>query len=322
MELPPELRILDLTKEYRGGKRAVDSFSLTLRPGVLGLLGSNGAGKSTLMRVLATVTKPTSGRVLWQGVDIAEQPGALRRTVGYLPQDFGVHPQLTAREFLSYLASAKGLRGRSATARIDELLDLVNLSGAAGQRLGSMSGGMRRRVGIAQALLNDPRLLIVDEPTLGLDPEERIRFGNLLTGLGTERIVILSTHIVSDVAATADRIAVMGQGRLLHHGTPEELLRLAEGSVWEVTVAADRIPALRSRFVLGGTTRTPQGVRARVLSPQQPARHAEQVPPRLDDAYLLLCSSPAPALAPTSAPAPAPTSAPAPAPAAHQAMVR
>lgn len=287
-----ELQIIDLTKEYRGGKRAVSSFSLTLRPGVLGLLGSNGAGKSSLMRILATVTKPTSGQVLWQGADISESPGQLRRTIGYLPQDFGVYPQLTAREFLSYLASAKGLRGRSAAARIDELLDLVNLSGAAKQRLGSMSGGMRQRVGIAQALLNDPQLLIVDEPTVGLDPEERMRFSNLLTGLGSERIVILSTHIVSDVAATADRIAIMGQGMLLHHGTPEELLRLAEGSVWEMTVNSDEIPALRSRFVLGGTTRTPQGVRARVLSSQPPAPHAEPVQPRLDDAYLLL-SSPA-----------------------------
>ncbi|MFF0741722.1 ABC transporter ATP-binding protein [Streptomyces sp. NPDC004111] len=285
-----ELQINELTKVYRGGKRAVDSFSLTLRPGVLGLLGSNGAGKSSLMRVLATVTRPTSGQVLWEGVDIAANPGPLRRTIGYLPQDFGVYPQLTAREFLSYMAAAKGLHGRSAGARIEELLDLVNLSGAAKQRLGSMSGGMRQRVGIAQALLNDPRLLIVDEPTVGLDPEERMRFSNLLTGLGSERIVILSTHIVSDVATSADHIAVMGQGRLVRHGTPEELLRLAEGSVWQVTVDSDRLAALRSRYVLSGTVRTPQGVQARVLAAQQPLPGADQVRPRLDDAYLLLSS--------------------------------
>jgi ABC-type multidrug transport system ATPase subunit len=287
-----ELQILDLTKEYRGGRRAVDSFSLTLRPGVLGLLGANGAGKSSLMRILATVTRPTSGRVLWEGVDIARRPGPLRRTVGYLPQDFGVYPQLTAREFLGYLAAAKGLRRRSARARIEELLQLVNLSGAAGQRLGAMSGGMRQRVGIAQALLNDPALLIVDEPTVGLDPEERLRFGSLLSGLGTDRIVVLSTHIVPDVAATADRIAVMGDGRLLHHGSPEELLRGAEGSVWELTVTADQLPSLRSRFLLGGTTRTPQGVRARVLSGHPPAPGAQPVPPRLEDAYLLLTAGP------------------------------
>ncbi|MFJ3214680.1 ABC transporter ATP-binding protein [Kitasatospora sp. NPDC086801] len=286
-----ELQILDLTKRYRGGKRAVDSFSLTLRPGVLGLLGANGAGKSSLMRILATVTRPTSGRVLWDGADTARRPGPLRRTVGYLPQDFGGYPQLTAREFLAYLAAAKGLRRRHAKARIDELLELVNLSGAAGQRLGAMSGGMRQRVGIAQALLNDPALLIVDEPTVGLDPEERLRFGGLLTGLGAERIVVLSTHIVSDVAATADRIAVMGHGRLLHHGTPEDLLRGAAGSVWELTVAADQLAPLRSRFLLGGTTRTPQGVRVRVLSAHPPTPEAEPVPPRLDDAYLLLTAA-------------------------------
>ncbi|MFH9354444.1 ABC transporter ATP-binding protein [Kitasatospora sp. NPDC017646] len=283
-----ELQILDLTKEYRGGKRAVDSFTLTLRPGVLGLLGANGAGKSSLMRILATVTRPTSGRVLWEGVDIARRPGPLRRTVGYLPQDFGVYPQLTAREFLAYLAAAKGLRRRPARVRIEELLELVNLSGAAEQRLGAMSGGMRQRVGIAQALLNDPALLIVDEPTVGLDPEERLRFGSLLSGLGAERIVVLSTHIVPDVAATADRIAVMGGGRLLHHGSAEELLHGAEGSVWELTVPADRLPLLRSRFLIGGTTRTPQGVRARVLSRHAPATEARPVAPRLEDAYLLL----------------------------------
>ncbi|ARF79685.1 ABC transporter ATP-binding protein [Kitasatospora aureofaciens] len=283
-----ELQILDLTKEYRGGKRAVDSFTLTLRPGVLGLLGANGAGKSSLMRILATVTRPTSGRVLWEGVDITRRPGPLRRAVGYLPQDFGVYPQLTAREFLAYLAAAKGLRRRSARARIEELLELVNLSDAAGQRLGAMSGGMRQRVGIAQALLNDPALLIVDEPTVGLDPEERLRFGSLLSGMGAERIVVLSTHIVPDVAATADRIAVMGGGRLLHHGSTEELLLSAEGSVWELTVPADQLPPLRSRFLLGGTTRTPQGVRARVLSRHAPAAGARPVPPRLEDAYLLL----------------------------------
>ncbi|MFF2078122.1 ABC transporter ATP-binding protein [Kitasatospora sp. NPDC058162] len=283
-----ELQILDLTKEYRGGRRAVDSFSLTLRPGVLGLLGANGAGKSSLMRILATVTRPTSGRVLWEGVDITRRPGPLRRAVGYLPQDFGVYPQLTAREFLAYLAAAKGLRRRSAAARIEQLLDLVNLTDAAGQRLGAMSGGMRQRVGIAQALLNDPALLIVDEPTVGLDPEERLRFGSLLSGLGAERIVVLSTHIVPDVAATANRIAVMGGGRLLRDGSPEELLREAEGSVWELTVAADRLPELRARFPLGGTTRTPQGVRARVLARHAPGPGAQPVPPRLEDAYLLL----------------------------------
>lgn len=288
-----QLQITDLTKEYGGGKRAVDSFTLDLEPGVLGLLGPNGAGKSTLMRVLATVTKPTSGRVLWNGDDIGEQPGALRRTLGYLPQDFGVYPQLTAREFLSYLASAKGLTRAAARARITELLELVNLTGSAKQRLGSMSGGMRQRVGIAQALLNDPGLLIVDEPTVGLDPEERMRFRNLLSSLAADRVVILSTHIVSDVASTADRIAIMTGGRLLRHGTPEELLRLARSSVWEATVPSDQLPRLRDRFAISGTTRTPEGARVRLLADRQPLPQAQAVEPELEDAYLLLTSHPA-----------------------------
>ncbi|MCK8434468.1 ABC transporter ATP-binding protein [Streptomyces sp. D2-8] len=295
-----DLQINELTKDHAGGKRAVDSFTLDLNPGVLGLLGPNGAGKSTLMRVLATVTKPTSGRVLWQGTDISKDPGPLRRTLGYLPQDFGVYPQLTAQEFLFYLASAKGLSRGSARSRIAELLGLVNLTDAAKQRLGSMSGGMRQRVGIAQALLNDPKLLIVDEPTVGLDPEERMRFRNLLSGLAADRVVILSTHIVSDVASAADRIAIMAGGRLLRHGAPEELLRFAEGSVWEATVSSDRLPALRQQFLISGTTRTPDGVRVRLLlAGQPPLPQAELVQPELDDAYLLLTS--APAGAPTSA---------------------
>ncbi|ARF75448.1 ABC transporter ATP-binding protein [Kitasatospora albolonga] len=286
-----ELQITDLTKVHRGGTRAVDSFSLDLGPGVLGLLGPNGAGKSTLMRVLATVTRPTSGHVRWQGTDIGEHPGELRRTLGYLPQDFGVYPQLTAKEFLGYLASAKGLDRKSARGRISELLELVNLTDAAGRRLGSMSGGMRQRVGIAQALLNDPRLIIVDEPTSGLDPEERMRFRNLLSGLASDRVVILSTHIVSDVASTADRIAIMAQGRLLRHGTPEELLRLAEGSVWEATVPSEELVGLRGQFVISDTTRTPRGVRVRLLANRQPLAQAEAVAPGLDDAYLLMTSS-------------------------------
>src|SRR5205809_2922981 len=190
-------------------------FGLTLGPGVLGLLGPNGAGKSTLMRILATVTRPTEGRVTWNGTDIAREPDALRSVLGYLPQDFGVYPNLSALEFLEYLAAAKGLNARAAKARIAELIELVNLTDAARRPLGGYSGGMRQRVGIAQALLNDPRLLIVDEPTAGLDPEERLRFRNLLSALSGERIVILSTHLVSDVERCATNIAPIARGPLI-----------------------------------------------------------------------------------------------------------
>jgi ABC-2 type transport system ATP-binding protein len=185
------LSIEGVSKRYRGGVQALSDFTLDVEPGVLGLLGPNGAGKSTLMRIVATVTRPSEGRVTWNGVDLARDPDTIRRVLGFLPQDFGVYPNLTAREFLEYLAAAKGLPARAARSRIDELLELVNLMDARGRRLGDFSGGMRQRVGIAQALLNDPRLLIVDEPTGGLDPEERVRFRNLLAELSGERIVVL-----------------------------------------------------------------------------------------------------------------------------------
>jgi ABC-type multidrug transport system ATPase subunit len=219
------LAVTDLRKDYPRKPRALDGLSLTLGPGVLGLLGPNGAGKSTLMRILATVAKPTAGSATWNGVDIVRNPNAIREVLGYLPQDFGVYPNLNAVEFLSYLAAVRGLSATAARKRIDELLVLVNLVEAQRRPLGGFSGGMRQRLGIAQALLNDPRLLIVDEPTVGLDPEERVRFRHLLEELSGERIVILSTHIVSDVEAIASDIAIVAAGRLLARGTPDELVR-------------------------------------------------------------------------------------------------
>src|SRR6266567_568638 len=219
------LSIEDVTKQYRKGVKALSNFSLELKPGILGLLGPNGAGKTTLMSILATITRATGGRVLWNGVDIARDPDTLRSVLGYLPQDFGVYPNLSAVEFLQYLAAVKGMDAATTKRRIDELLELVNLTEARKRSLGGFSGGMRQRVGIAQALLNDPALLIVDEPTAGLDPEERIRFRNLLSDLSGERIVILSTHIVSDVEATATDIALISQGALVAHASPEQLLQ-------------------------------------------------------------------------------------------------
>ena len=253
---------------------------------MLGLLGPNGAGKSTLMRILATVTRPTAGRVLWNDVDIAHSPDLLRIVLGYLPQDFGVYPHLTAREFLEYLAAAKGLDARLARQRIDELLAVVNLGESRNRPLGGFSGGMKQRVGIAQALLNDPQVLIVDEPTAGLDPEERVRFRNLLSELSGERIVILSTHIVSDVEAVATDIAVLGGGRLLAHAAPEELLRSVEGKIWEVTIASADVPAIKRKHLVSGTVRRSDGVHVRVVSPERPAPDAKIAQPTLEDAYL------------------------------------
>ncbi len=283
-----QLVVESLGKRYPGRGWALSEFTLTLTPGVTGLLGPNGAGKSTLMRILATVTRPSAGRVLWNGVDLAKHPDALRETLGYLPQDFGIYPQLSALEFLDYIAAAKGLEARAARYRIDELLELVNLTDARHRALGGFSGGMRQRVGIAQALLNDPRVLIVDEPTAGLDPEERVRFRNLLGELSGERIVLLSTHIVSDVEATATRIAVMAQGRLLADATPEALLEGVRGRVWEVELPASELDALRGQHLVGATLRRRENVLARVVADAAPAAGARVMEPSLEDAYLKL----------------------------------
>jgi ABC-2 type transport system ATP-binding protein len=280
-----------LSKNYRGGVHALRGVKLSLEPGVLGLLGPNGAGKSTLMRILATITRPTTGRVLWNDVDIAQKPDGLREVLGYLPQDFGVYPNLNAIEFLDYLAVVKGLEAKAARKRIAELLDLVNLTSAAKRPLGGYSGGMRQRVGIAQALLNDPQLLIVDEPTAGLDPEERLRFRNLLSELSGERIVILSTHIVSDIEAVATSIAILAQGELLSHGSPEALLASLAGRVWEVVVGSADLAALRRDHLVSSTAHRADGVHARVVANAAPTPAARPLEPSLEDAYLDALSS-------------------------------
>jgi ABC-type multidrug transport system ATPase subunit len=280
------LTIDAVTKRYRDGVQALAGVSLTLEAGVLGLLGPNGAGKSTLMRIVATVARPTSGRVLWNDADTARDPDALRSTLGYLPQDFGVYPNLTAIEFLDYLAAAKGLDPRRSRVRIDQLLELVNLVEARRRPVGGFSGGMRQRLGIAQALLNDPRVVIVDEPTAGLDPEERVRFRNLLSELSGDRVIILSTHIVSDVEATATAIALIAHGRLLAHGPPEALLREAEGRVWECLLPSAELPALRERHPVSAAIRRSDGVLVRVVAAEAPRADARAAAPNLEDAYL------------------------------------
>ncbi|MGA9672504.1 MAG: ABC transporter ATP-binding protein [Terracidiphilus sp.] len=284
------LVIEEVSKRYRIDVIALRGFSLALRPGVLGLLGPNGAGKTTLMSILATITKASEGRVLWNDIDIAHQPDALRSVLGYLPQDFGVYPNLSAVEFLEYLAAVKGLDSATAKRRVDELLDLVNLTEARKRPLGGFSGGMKQRVGIAQALLNDPQLLIVDEPTAGLDPEERVRFRNLLSDLSGERIVILSTHIVSDVEATAINIAIIEKGALVAHATPEALLLQVEGKVWEWVVTSAELNSAKQRFLISSTTRRSDGVHVRVLG-EQPPEGAQAVAPNLEDAYLYCLSN-------------------------------
>jgi len=281
-----KLKLTNLGKQYRRDFWGLQNFSLEVQPGILGLLGPNGAGKSTFMRMLATITKPTDGTILWDDRDVVKLPDPLREVLGYLPQDFGVYPNLNAVEFLEYMAAIKGLDAKSAKRRIDELLQIVNLVEAAKRPLGGYSGGMKQRVGIAQALLNDPQLLIVDEPTVGLDPEERVRFRNLLSDLSGERIVILSTHIVSDVEATATRIALIHKGRLLRDAAPESLLQELEGKAWEWTVHSDDLPALKQKHIVSGTIRRSDGVQVRVVSAEKPNEHARAIAPNLEDAYL------------------------------------
>jgi ABC-2 type transport system ATP-binding protein len=280
------LVIEGLSKLYRGKVWGLRDFSLETGHGVLGLVGPNGAGKSTLMRILATVAQPTEGKVTWNDIDIVKSPDELRAVLGYLPQDFGVYPNLNAVEFLNYLAAIKGLDGRSARKRIDELLQVVGLTDLRKRPLGYYSHGMKQRVGIAQALLNDPQLLIVDEPTSGLDPEERVRFRNFLSDLAGERIVILSTHIVSDVEAVATQIAILNQGYLLTHVTPEELLRQVDGKVWEWVIPGSELTTIRQHYMVSSTARRSDGVHVRIVSENAPANGASVGSPLLEDGYL------------------------------------
>ncbi len=290
------LQIEAVSKLFRGGKYGVRDLTLEARPGVLGLLGPNGAGKTTLMQMIATVTKPTGGRILFDGKDVAKEPEAIRGRLGYLPQDFGVYDNLTAFELLDYIARLKGVRSR---ARVLEMLELVNLHTVADRAVGGFSGGMRQRLGIAQALVGDPDLVIVDEPTAGLDPEERVRFRNVLSGMSGRRLVLLSTHIVSDVESIAGEIAVIREGRLVAAGPPEELLRAAAGAAWETVLSSAEFERRRGSLAVSNVVRRADGVHLRLVGREPPVENATPVEPDLEDAYLFLMQSgrPSPAVA-------------------------
>lgn len=276
------LHIQDVFKTY-GKINAVDGVTLQLEPGVVGLIGHNGAGKSTLMQMLATLTRPTRGRILLDGQDIVAQPELMRRRLGYLPQDFGVYPHLTALEFLQYFAALKGVRDPR---RLHTLLELVNLHEQAHRPAAGFSGGMRQRLGIAQALLSDPDVLIVDEPTAGLDPEERLRFRHLLGDLGRKRLVIVSTHIVSDVENMATRLAILRQGRLVAFETPDAVLVRAAGQVWSALLTPADYEALRAQVHV--LQAQPQGARVqvRMVHPTRPCAGAEPAQASLEEALM------------------------------------
>ena len=288
-----QLLIENVSKRYKGSDfYALRDFSLDLGSGILGLLGPNGAGKSTLMCIIATITKPTHGTVQWQDIDIVQSPDKIRGVLGYLPQDFGVYPNLNADEFLHYMAAIKGVDRKAAKERINDLLAFVNLLEARKRPLGEYSGGMKQRIGIAQALLNDPRILIVDEPTVGLDPEGRVRFRHLLAELAGERVVILSTHIVSDVEATANDIAIINQGHLLVRSSPEELLQLVEGKIWDWVIPSAELPAAKQNYLLSSIIRRKDGLHIRVVAETSPAQGAQLASsPTLEEAYLYCIST-------------------------------
>jgi ABC-type multidrug transport system ATPase subunit len=285
--------IENVSKKYKGNDfYALRDITLDISPGVLGLLGPNGAGKSTLMRIIATITKPTHGIVRWNGVDIAKEPDKIRAMLGYLPQDFGVYPNLNADEFLRYMAAIKGVAPNAAKQRIEDLLAFVNLLEARKRPLGDYSGGMKQRIGIAQALLNDPRILIVDEPTVGLDTEGRVRFRHLLAELAGERVVILSTHIVSDVEATANDIAIINRGRLLVRSSPEELLKSVEGKIWDWVIPSAKLTDVKQRHLISSIVRRRDGLHTRVVAETSPADEARSASsPTLEEAYLYRISS-------------------------------
>lgn len=281
-----ELRIQGLTHQYKKGVKALNEIDLTINHGLIGLLGPNGAGKSTLMSILSTLLKPTEGSVFLNDKDIVKNPNVIRAALGYLPQHFGVYDQLSGKEFLKYMAAIKGIGQSAAKSRIDDLLSMLNLHHARNQKLKGYSGGMRQRIGIAQALLNDPDILIFDEPTVGLDPEERIRFRRLLADISGDKIVILSTHIVSDVASIASEIIIINEGQLITQNTPDGLIATLENCVWQVVVSAEEAAELELSHTVSNTTRRAGGFELRVISDSSPSNGAKPVAPTLEDCYL------------------------------------
>ncbi|WP_135536923.1 ABC transporter ATP-binding protein [Halostella pelagica] len=281
-----KLSIENLGKQYGEETWGIRDVSLELEEGIHGLLGPNGAGKSTLMGILSTVVKPTTGTAYWNGTDIVESPAVVRSVLGYLPQEFGVYPDLTLEEFLEYVAALRGLDSETASARIDEMIALTNLTDVRKRKLKTFSGGMRQRVGIAQALLNDPNLLIVDEPTVGLDPEERVRLRSALANTATDRIVLLSTHIVPDVEATANKLAILENGRLVTHSTVDQFIDRVSGTVYECLVPRSELSELRERYQVCSTVQRSDGVKVRLIAESRPTETAEEVPATLEDAYL------------------------------------
>jgi len=282
-----QLEIQNVSKRYNKNTYGLKDFSITIEKGILGLLGPNGAGKSTLLKMIATVSKPTDGVILLNKNNIVKDPNYIRKQLGFLPQDFGVYPNLNAFEFLEYIAAMKGVGGSNLKTRIAQLLEGLNLIAAAKKPIGSYSGGMKQRVGIAQALLNHPKVIIFDEPTVGLDPEERVRFRNLISDLANDCIVILSSHIVSDIDAIADEVAIMKNGSLIVKATQEDIIEKVEGKVFEVIIEKEELSQFKSSHVIISTKREKGKLQVRYIS-DHPIENSELKEANLEDAYLNL----------------------------------
>lgn len=280
-----ELKLKNVSKDY-GSVLAVDNVNYSMETGVYGLLGVNGAGKTTLMTMLCTVTCPSAGGITWDGDDIFELEEDYRGLLGYLPQDFGYYPDLSVFDYLMYIAALKGIPPAAAKKRIRELLDMVGLLKYRKRKMKALSGGMVRRAGIAQAMLNDPKILILDEPTAGLDPNERIRFRNLISELSENRLVLLSTHIVSDIEYIANQIWLMKDGALVHRGTLDETIASMPETVWKCAAEHSMVPAITKKYKVSNLKSEDGHVELRIISPKRPAPDAEPVRPALEDVFL------------------------------------
>lgn len=280
-----ELELIDLTKSF-GDFTAVDHMNLKMTNGVYGLLGVNGAGKTTLMRMLCTLLRPTSGCITCNGKDIFKMDGEYRNLLGYLPQEFGFYPEFTVQDYLFYIATIKGIRPAVAKKTVQELISQVGLTKSANKKMKKLSGGMKRRAGIAQAMLNNPKILILDEPTAGLDPNERIRFRNLISELSEERLVLLSTHIVSDIEYIANEIWLMKDGKIVRKGTSDEIIKSMPEKVWICFVEHSMVSSIMKRYKVSNMKSESQGVELRVISAEKPFPEAVCVEPSLEDVFL------------------------------------
>lgn len=280
-----ELKIEDLTKNFVGFT-AVDHLSLTMTNGVYGLLGINGAGKTTLMRMLCTLLRPSEGGITYNGEDIFKLDAHYRKLLGYLPQEFGFYPEFTVQDYLLYITTIKGMKSTVAKKRVEELIVQAGLSKVANRKMKKLSGGMKRRAGIAQAMLNDPKILILDEPTAGLDPNERIRFRNLISELSENRLVLLSTHIVSDIEYIANEILLMKDGGLICRGTSDELIRSMRENVWKCLVEKTAVPAALKKYKVSNVKSEAHGVELRIISKDKPFAGAAIVEANLEDVFL------------------------------------